>query len=110
MLKEAKIILPVEHNGEATTWSFLRRVVAEFGGYTAIRAEGAWTAAPDGRIVIEPVIVVTVALPPLAAVVSQFRDLAEAARVEFAQEAIYIQLPNGDVEFVTVETTAERAA
>ena len=107
MLKEAKIILPVGRGGEHPTWSFLRRVVKEFGGYTAIRAEGPGTTA-DGRMVVEPVIVVNVALPPLAAVVSQFRDLAEAARVEFAQEAVYIQLPNGDVEFVTAETTAER--
>ena len=101
MLKEAKIILPVAHKDRRGL--FLYRMVEEFGGYTATEAVGG-RRAPDGRVVAEPVIVVTVAIAESA--VPKFRALATDAAWDWQQEAVYIVLPNGNVETATMFVTA----
>jgi hypothetical protein len=70
-----------------------------FGGFTRLDAFGGWRHA--GRTFREPMLVYDVALnSDMLDAVSELRSTAATAKRYLRQEAIYLRLPSGDVEFV----------
>lgn len=104
-LREARIILTSDHSPEELE----RRLLQAFGGFTKMsRAFGVWQS-PSGEVYEEHVIVYDVAAEPTHENELKLRRLADWARVEYDQEAIYLRWPEGDVELID-GTSVEAAA
>ena len=103
MTREARICLPQFDNNKCSLAGVrdqLAAVLAEaFGGFTLLEGQGAWIG-PEKQVYDGPVYVFEIACPDdgktadaLRFVVSMFKAIAE-------QEAVYLRLPSGEVEFV----------
>lgn len=107
-MNEAKIILPRhEHTRDATAW-LENALLREFGGYTATEGRGAWQS-PDGTIMLEPVTVLDVACQRDIPTVQKLRLLAYGAGARAAQQAVYLRLPDGAVEFIDTSIELDKS-
>lgn len=97
-LREARIIVPAEdlHAGRA----FSNRLIEAFGGYTCMPGRRGWRAN-DGIAYYDYILVFDVAMEATAENNARLREIARWALRAFDQQAIYIRLPGGTVEFVS---------
>lgn len=84
-------------------------VVAAFGGATITEGHGSWNA-PDGRLVSEPVHVITVAYTDGTDSEAKLTAIAERVAIDAQQEAVFLARYNASVDFVTVRNPLARAA
>lgn len=95
-LREARMILPASQAAEITKVE--AQFVEDFGGFTAFPiAKGGWKA-PDGSVMIEPVVALDVAMKPRDSKVIE-RIASDAAR-DAGQQEVYLRLASGEVLFV----------
>lgn len=110
-MREARLILPnVGNDGADLTpvHTTIRRALAErFGGFTAAPVFGGWVS-PDGKLYEEAGTAYDAAAPDDTASAEFLRGLARTAGEAARQEAMYLRLPNGEVEII--ETAPVRAA
>lgn len=106
-MDEARIILPSIdiHNhriNKKQRQKIEEKIINEFGGYTAVPGEGAYTS-DKGGVTVEPVIVVDIAVRPRSK--RQLETLAKEVALDLNQESVYLRLANGAVEFVKPSNT-----
>ncbi|MBX6421758.1 MAG: hypothetical protein IRZ06_12240 [Nevskia sp.] len=101
-MREAMIVIPKTDNSgrplDALIDSALAAACDQFGGATAVPAEGIWRSPTNGRVYREPVIQLMIAVDDTA--IPALRSLAAIIAREGEQESVYLRLPSGDVEFV----------
>jgi hypothetical protein len=101
-MREAVIVLPVNFNDGkpmAAAHNWLRRKLSDtFGGFTAHEAVGGWSTG--GVVQIEPVVRYVVACPTDKQARVTLRLIAADLQRMGKQEAIYLRMPSGDVEFI----------
>lgn len=102
LFREAAIILPMhDATGKHTDTyraKFIEALIAAFGGVTVTDARGYWRN-DDGRVVDEPVKVLTVAMAH--ALWPTLQRMASEACVALGQEAIYVRFADGEVVILT---------
>ena len=100
----AQIILPkTDNDGNSlmTIHAEYRKAFCHcFGGYTALPACGGWVD-DKGKLYEDASIVYHIAMDDTYWNAEKVRGLANAAAHEMRQEAIFIVLPSGEVEFIT---------
>ena len=96
---EARIILPLAGNTGASLAAvhkaLAEKLVQAFGGYTAFNSWGPWKG------IVEPGVTYDVACEDSFGAVRNLRTIAQWARAVAGQDAIYLRLPSGTVQFVT---------
>lgn len=101
-LREAVIVIPTTDNSgrplDALIDAALVAACDQFGGATAVPAQGIWRSPANGRVYREPVIQLVIAVDDTA--IPALRALAAMIAREGEQECVYLRLPTGDVEFV----------
>ena len=102
-MQEARIILPLSDNdGEAleTVHDSLTEKLADiFGGFTRHNGIGGWRS-PNGAMYREAVALYDVACEPSLDNLFKLRQLAQWLKGAARQQAIYLRMPTGHVEFV----------
>lgn len=102
-MREARLILPKQDNhGQCLAHMLdpvLDDVARRFGGATVTDAFGVWTC-PAGRLYRDPSWCIDIACPDTPDSVDNLRDIAGAIAEWAEQEAVYLRLPSGTVEFV----------
>lgn len=104
----AQIILPkFDNDGKSLTWQheqYQKAFCACFGGYTAYDVRGGWMN-DNGNMFHDESVSYHIAMNDddgdMSGHVEKLRQLADAAAHEMRQEAIFIALPSGKVEFRT---------
>ena len=103
-MREAQIILPLADNNGAAYPDVLdaleQRLIRTFNGFTYAPATGAWVG-PHNKLYREAVRVYSIAMEDTRANAAALRSIANLTRMEARQEAVYIRLPDGEVEFVS---------
>lgn len=101
----AQIILPKADNEGNSLMNihaeYRKAFCVVFGGYTALPACGGWVS--DSKLYEDASVLYQIAMHDTAENIALFRELANAALLEMRQEAIFIVLPSGEVEFITKE-------
>lgn len=102
-MKEARLIVPVHYNDgtEANGPNVMVQdwLVGVFGGFTLTEGKGGWRD-PKGNTVTEPVNVYDVAMADNAEAISHLFEIARKVKNVMEQQAVYVRLPNGLVQFV----------
>lgn len=100
----AQFVIPKQDNeGKSLVWhheQYMKAFCACFGGFTAYDVRGGWMNE-HGKLYHDESVSYHIAMDDTAENVAKLRKLAEAAAGECKQEAIFIVLPSGEVEFVT---------
>ena len=100
----AQIILPkFDNDGKTLAWQheqYQKAFCACFGGYTAYDVRGGWMNE-HGKLFHDESVSYHIAMDDTEENRDKLRKLAEAAAGECKQEAIFIVLPSGEVEFIT---------
>jgi hypothetical protein len=109
-LREARIILPVQDNDGhplAGIHAVLQsRLIEAFGGYTAIDCRGGWQS-PNGTLHNDPGTAYDIACADDPSTEATLRALAHLLLIGTLQEAIYLRLPSGAVEFATLNSSSK---
>ena len=104
----AQIILPkFDNDGNSLVWhhnQYQKAFAYCFGGFTAYDVRGGWMN-DDGKMFHDESVAYHIAMDDdegnMSGHVEKLRQLADAAAHEMRQEAIFIALPSGKVEFRT---------
>ena len=101
-LREARLLLPPQDNhGRDLSWDLGNvetALVHHFGGFTRIKARGAWNN--DGTVSREPMMVYDIAAEDTPANNATLRSIAAAACRMMDQACVYKRGFNGNVELV----------
>lgn len=102
-MREARIICPERDNSgsdlEVVRLSLARKLCDTFGGCTVSDGQGSWISA-SGALYREPVKLFDVACEPTKEARIALRRIAQTLKHDARQEAVYLRLPDGTVEFV----------
>ena len=102
----AQIILPkFDNDGQTLVWQhevYQEAFCKVFGGFTAYDVRGGWMNE-QGKLFRDESVSYHIAMEETPECFDALRTLARAAAGECKQEAIFIVLPNGNVEFITTE-------
>ena len=105
MKAEARIILPTHDNDgmdlKGVHREFKLRLVREFGGFTAMRAEGGWYSEDEMMLYAEDVILYDVAVDEDNDDLERLFQIADEYCGKASQHCIYVRGPNMRVQFVT---------
>lgn len=104
-MREARIILPVNGNDGLSVegaHKYLKMSLAsEFGGFSAIKADGGWVDN-DGALQEEPVVIYDVAAPSGVLEDKLLHDIARVAGREAGQICVYVKDFSGNVELIKI--------
>lgn len=107
-MREARIIVPNKPEHHHVARELRHKLAHSFGGYTETIGYGGWVD-PRGELIAEAVIVYDVAMADTAENVTAIRALADHVRVAARQQAVYLRLPSGNVEFIEAPASVEAA-
>lgn len=111
-MREARIILPHRDNDgldvSGAHQDLKLALIRQFGGYTTFNVWGGWRHPTTGAIVEDESAAYDVAVPDNA--VDGLRRLAFQAGKTAHQDAVYLRLPTGEVEFIAIDEALPKAA
>jgi len=111
-MREARIILPLADNDGKpvdTAHEYLKgRLCRLFGGFTATPVMGGWMD-DSGRLYEDRSIAYDVAMEDTYENARKVGSIAEIAGQMAKQLAMYVRLPNGNVQILNIEPAAEAA-
>src|SRR5690242_6168438 len=109
-MREASFVIPTSKPASlAVLHAFCRDAADRFGGYT-VRTGSGGRINDAGKLIEEPNATVVVAMEPNAGNCADFRRMCEDAGRRLGEDAIYVRLPTGEVEIVSVARHAALAA
>jgi len=108
LLKEARIILVSKGDSDNSVPDALGAIREAFGGFTAFRGVGSWVD-DEGVVHTDKTIIVDIAVsvpvsPPghlVSVIPDKLRKIAADYRKASGEQAVYLRLPTGSVEFIT---------
>ncbi len=104
-MREARLILPATDNAghslDLIHDALAQRLYEAFGGFTAIRTDGAWID-DSGRLIREPGTAYDIAMSEDGECADKLRSIAADVCGRAEQDCVYIRLASGNVEFVPV--------
>lgn len=106
-MREARVILPMYdndgHSLEHVHTYLKQQLCLAFGGYTAIKSFGGWMDRKTGKLYEEEGTAYDIACDDTQVTKDVLLGLAQILINLASQEAIYLRLPNGDVQIVEPE-------
>lgn len=112
-MREASIICPQADNSGRSLYMVLetaqKNLAQAFGGFTCTRGKGGWVNG-QGKLITEPVNVLTVAYDPSPVNDAKLASVANYIGQAGNQEAVYVRYASGDVEIIDTKAAARVAA
>lgn len=100
----AQFVIPkLDNDGQTLDWQhevYQEAFCKVFGGFTAYNVSGGWINE-QGKLFRDESVSYHIAMDETPACINALRTLARAAATECKQEAIFIVLPSGEVEFIS---------